>query len=111
MRKLVFAGLLTLLFSICLGYLMFFGPEEVVWHNKIREGNRLVSSIETYRQRHNYPPLSLAELGNGDAESHGFFYERCSESRYVVWFGTTLGESMSYDSSTQKWEPLNTSCR
>jgi len=44
-----------------------------------------------------------------DEERNRFFYETCGD-RYDLWFGTTLGRSMTYDSATRKWNSLNVVC-
>jgi len=55
-------------------------------------------------------PASMQELGVGPPEADRFFYEKCSETRFIVWFGTRLGESMTYDSAANNWQ-LNIVCR
>jgi hypothetical protein len=32
------------------------------------------------------------------------FYRKIGDNEYYVWFGTTLGESETYDSRIKKWE-------
>jgi len=93
------------------GYCEFFGPPEVVWRGEIRSGNKLVSRIESYRVAHGHLPSIQSELGADATEQDRIYYEKCSETRYVVWFGTELGESMSYDSGSGVWKPINIACR
>ena len=108
---LILAGGFILVALLALAYLWLFGLPDFVWLPEIHAGNRIVQKIEAYRQQHHRLPESLADVGVRDTESDKYSYEKCSEARYIVWFGTTLGESMSYDSRTFKWEPLNITCR
>ena len=75
----------------------------MVWCNEIREGNRLISDIEAFRRNPGHLPAELSEISNGVAEQERLFYQRCSQTPYIVWFGTTLGESMTYDSNSRNW--------
>ena len=68
-------------------------------------GNRLVAEVETFRKNNGRLPTSLSEIGHKDTEKGPLYYRKENESRYVIWFGTQLGESVTYDSQTQRWEP------
>jgi len=45
----------------------------------------------------------LEDVGFNDSDLN-VFYEKIGEAEYRVWFGTTLGESETYDSHTKSWE-------
>ena len=90
---------------------MLCAPGKVVWWQEIREGNALVGKVEAYRRGHHRLPASLEEAGISEPDSSRLFYEKCNDGRYVVWFGTSLGKSMSYSSETGNWVPLNIGCR
>jgi len=92
---------------IAFGALTLFGPDEVVWRREIRAGDELIQAIEAYRREHRFLPSSIEKTGLRDSDALRVFYEKCGDSRYLVWFGTTLGESMSYSSVTRKWESRN----
>jgi hypothetical protein len=94
-----------------LGYCAFFGPPEIVWRGQIRRANHLITQVESYRNTHGRLPSAISEVPGETAVQDRTFYERCSDARYVVWFGTTLGHSMSYDSATRNWTPLNIPCQ
>jgi hypothetical protein len=70
---------------------------------RIREGNRIVTKIESFRRDKGRLPNTLSEIGIEEKEEGPFYYEKKSEGKYVLWFGTTLGESVTYDSDTRKW--------
>jgi len=92
------------------GYMSLFGPEEFVWRDEIREGQELVVKVETFHQENHRLPESLEEVGIRDADSLRFNYEKCNNSEYLLSFGTTLGESMTYNPTKRKWEPFNRPC-
>jgi len=91
-------------------YFSVFGPDEFVWRGRIREGQELITRVESFRQEHHRLPESLEEAGIRDPDSLRVYYKKCDDSKYLVWFGTTLGESMTYNPVTRKWEPYNRPC-
>jgi len=68
-----------------------------VWRSQIREGNQLIAQIDAFARSHGSVPSGLAEVGVQATAPDHFFYERCDKTHYILWFGTTLGESMTYD--------------
>jgi hypothetical protein len=40
-----------------------------------------------------------------ETENGPIYYKKESDTEYVVWFGTQLGESVTYDSETKEWTP------
>ena len=69
------------------------------------EGGQLISKVESFRKDKGRLPETLAELGLKEREEGPLYYKRESESRYVIWFGTQLGESPTYDSERRAWTP------
>jgi hypothetical protein len=67
-------------------------------------GDQVVAGVEKFKQERGRLPNSLEELGVKSDESGPVFYEKKSESRYVVWYGTSLGESTTYDSEVRRWD-------
>jgi hypothetical protein len=72
--------------------------------SRVKEGNELIAKIERFRSEKGRLPASLAELGIKEKEEGPLYYSKRGESDYVVWFGTTLGESVTYDSRSKKWQ-------
>jgi type II secretory pathway pseudopilin PulG len=71
----------------------------------IDKGNEIVSMIEEYKVRKKRLPNSLEELGiNNENE---LFYNKWDSVNYMVWYGTTLGESVTYYSDSRKWEDID----
>lgn len=96
---------------LLIGCLTLFGPNALVWRTEINTGNRLIVKIDTFRQQRGHLPQSLSELNTDNIDLDKYFYQKCSDSRYLLWFGTQLGESMTYDSSSRSWRDINTTCR
>lgn len=46
--------------------------------------------------------MSLEDIGEKTSEEGPIYYEKRGD-QYLIWFGTTLGESRIYDSKTGKW--------
>ena len=68
------------------------------------EGDQLVRRIEVYRKKSGVLPPSLAAMGIAEVEEGPLYYQPKRDTAYVVWFGTTLGESMTYHSDTRQWQ-------
>ena len=102
-------GALLLMF-VSVVALFVFAPDRILYFREIRKGDRLVSAIEAYRRQNGRLPESTTKLVGRFSDDGQFYYEKCSDSDYVVWFGTTLGESMTYSSDTRLWEDFVVSC-
>ena len=103
----------TSILTIAVGALIaiaIFAPDSFVYSGEIKHGNEIVRSIDAFRKREGKLPASLSEVGISDQDQDRYFFQSCTNGRYIVWFGTRLGKSMSYDSATHKWEPFNLVC-
>jgi hypothetical protein len=87
-----------------------YAPDKVRWRGEISRGNDLVRQIENFRSLRGRLPDSLGELGAFEENQGKLFYEKCNRNHYIVWFGTTLGESITYDSADGRWDALNGPC-
>jgi hypothetical protein len=83
--------------------LFLYQPVWLFHWSDFRTGNEIVSRVEAFRARHNGAlPETLEQIGISDEDQ--VFYEKVDRHAYIVWFGTTLGESETYDSRTKKWD-------
>lgn len=91
--------------SICLVAAATFlrQPTWLFHWSDFRTGNRIIGRVEAFRQSHGRLPETLEEVGITEADLRGF-YRKTNDQEYIVWFGTSLGESESYDSRTGKWD-------
>ena len=92
--------------------LVFFSivPDKLIWGWEIHQANALVVKIKAFHHRQGKLPTSLRDVGMRDSEEGPFYYQKCSDTRFLVWFGTSLGESMTYDSSSDSWDAINHLC-
>jgi hypothetical protein len=70
-----------------------------------KSGNNLIVKIDEFRKSKGHLPNSLSEIGTEESESCPC-YCKTGESGYIIWYGTTLGESDTYDSQTKKWSEV-----
>jgi len=82
---------------------VFRWPDQLFHASEFRAGDQLVSKINSFKKAHGYLPETLDEIGIHDSDS-AVYYQRQSAGDYIVWFGTTLGESEVYHSETNKWD-------
>lgn len=74
------------------------------YSKKISNGNEIAQKVEKFRSEKGRLPNSLVEIGIVENESGPIYYKKESESKYILWFGSELGESVTYDSETKKWK-------
>jgi len=101
MKRLPFLAISTLTFTIIIA--ACWGP------SKRDASNIAISKIDEFRKVKGRLPDSLSEAGVQDDESCPC-YCKTGDHSYLVWYGTTLGESDTYDSETRKWSPGNRAC-
>ncbi|QQS41431.1 MAG: hypothetical protein IPM63_00315 [Acidobacteriota bacterium] len=70
---------------------------------KRAQGDDLIVKIEEFRANNGRLPEDLAELGIEERLEGPVFYEKIGSDSYEVWYGTSLGESMIYDSKDREW--------
>lgn len=70
----------------------------------IKQGNKLVEKVEEYKKDTGKLPSELKDLGIKETMEGPLFYEKKDSINYIIWFGTTLGESMIYYSDTKEWD-------
>ena len=73
----------------------------------IKTGNQLVTRIRTYKNVNGTLPATLKDIGIEETEEGPIYYRKENESKYILWFGDGLGESVTYDSESNKWRPVD----
>jgi hypothetical protein len=101
MKRSLFLAVAALVFTIIISGC--WGP------SKREAGNIAISKIEEFGKVKGRLPYSLSEAGARDDESCPC-YCKTGDGSYLVWYGTKLGESDTYDSETRKWSPGNRAC-
>ena len=106
-RVLLIAGTVVVGLA-ALAVVTFSAPTEPGWTSQIwyraeyRASSDLIERVEDFRRREGRLPASLGDLGVLESEECPC-YRRISTADYRVWFGTVLGESLTYDSGAQAW--------
>ncbi len=73
-------------------------------NTKIKAGNEIVNKIENFKKDKGKLPETLSEIGIEEKEEGPIYYRKKSETKFVLRFGTTLGESVTYNSNTKEWK-------
>jgi len=73
-------------------------------HSKQTEGEAVVVKVGQFHVSKNRLPKTLSEIGINETEEGPIYYKQLSETRYQVWYGSSLGESVTYDSDRKTWE-------
>ncbi|HLM02737.1 MAG TPA: hypothetical protein VK400_16915 [Pyrinomonadaceae bacterium] len=76
----------------------------VFFQSKQKQAIAIIEKIEGFKVKENRLPNSLSEIGVAETEEGPIYYRKISETRYEVWYGTKLGESVTYDSERKTWE-------
>lgn len=71
---------------------------------KLEQAKEIVAKVEKFKVEKDRLPNSLSEIGIIETEAGPIYYKKATESKYIVWFGKDLGESITYDSDTKKWK-------
>jgi hypothetical protein len=91
-----------ILITVALGVIAFLlVPDRA--HRLMRQAEPIQASLESYRQQHGHYPDSISQIGLVEREEGPLYYQRESESSYILWFGTTLGESVTFNSTDRRW--------
>ena len=93
--------MLVVFVGLTLG-LFLWQPVWLFHHYDFRTGNEIVSRVEVFRASNGRLPETLKEVGMDDQVK--VFYQKISDDEYCVWFGTTLGESDTFNSRTKEWK-------
>lgn len=71
---------------------------------RVRQGNIVVDKVELFRSQKDKLPNSLDEIGVTETESGPIYYEKKSETGYILRFGKESSESVTYDSESKQWK-------
>lgn len=71
--------------------------------SKMKIAQNLINQIEEYYHVKGFYPKSLEDLGLKESEEGPIYYKNVDNKYYILWFGTTVGESKEYDCRTKHW--------
>ncbi|MCK4260902.1 MAG: hypothetical protein KAX49_18135 [Halanaerobiales bacterium] len=92
---------LSFIILICLAIYIFF---QCTYIFEYQEAKKIINHVENFHSSVGRYPNSLEEIGIKESEDNTVYYEKVSEDHYIIWFGTTVGESRVYDSKRKTWE-------
>ena len=90
---------------VAIALLPYLACQRIRNNSLINTGNQIVTKIQAYKNEHSRFPSSLKDLGIEEKLEGPIYYQKESESKYILWFGDGLGESVTYDSESNKWQP------
>jgi hypothetical protein len=102
-RRVKYITMALPLVVICFALLVWMSPDRITHRNEFKTGDMIVRRVESFKNEHRRLPVDIDELGIPEAESLRVYFQKESADHYVVWFGTTLGESIVYDSVQKSW--------
>jgi hypothetical protein len=98
--------LLRLLFVASMVLLIFVAALTIApqWRQTelMRQSEPIHEALKAYHLKHGSYPDALDQIGIPSREEGPIYYQRESSS-YLLWFGTSLGESRTYHSSEGYW--------
>ncbi len=103
LRKLSPLWSIALVLTIFAGLLFLFEPVWLFRHSDFEVGKQIISRVEAFRATHGHLPDTLKDVGMNE-DDRRVYYRKDGDTHYIIWFGTTLGESETYNSDTKKWE-------
>ena len=98
MKSLLFIA--TLIITIPLSSCSYFREQSLK-----NEANQIIVKLENFKKENNRLPDSLSGIGIEEKEEGPIYYRKTGDATYKIWFGTSLGESVTYDSEKRKWSP------
>lgn len=72
-----------------------------------KEGEEFASKVKSFQKEHSRLPYSIDEVPITKPLNPRLCYDTLNSTDFMVWYGTTLGESCTYHSSTKAWDATN----
>jgi hypothetical protein len=92
--------------SVVLGFVLVMAPSRwptTFCRSQMRQARRDIAAVDSFRVKYNRLADTLSEAGVSESDPESVFYQNQEKDKYIIWFGTTLGESATYESSTKQW--------
>lgn len=71
--------------------------------DKQAKAEAVLAQIETFQAQNHRLPQNLTEMGLPETESGPIYYDKKTDDRFLLWYGTDLGASRTYDSALGEW--------
>lgn len=104
-KKILFIGIFVI-FLLFITYVILSFTGVIREFRLKRESEPMIEKIEEYKIKNGFYPKRISDVGFPEPDESGpIFYDlRDSNRAYIVSFGMELGESVTYDSKTKKWD-------
>lgn len=100
-RKIIFIIISVIL--IACGYIIYVNKHRD--YRLMRYGDAIVIKVDKYKYINGRLPNSLREIGVIEKDgADAIYYLKQDSVNYMLWYGVSLGESMTYYSDSKKWE-------
>ncbi|QCX39564.1 hypothetical protein FF125_14355 [Aureibaculum algae] len=90
-------------FKIFICVLLFIACSCSVENDREKYAKTIIEKVEKFKTQKNRLPKNVSEIGLIELENSKAFYEKTTDSTYIVWFGLSLGESKIFNSTTKEW--------
>ena len=71
-------------------------------YSERKASNEIIAKVEQFKKSTGRLPEALSDIGLKENDSCPCYCKTSNDS-YIVWYGTTLGESDTFDSRTRNW--------
>lgn len=101
MKRVIIIALILVISSALIYFLLHRNSREDILKKR---GDELIEKIEKYKFEQGVLPDNLAAIGVNETDDFPLYYQKYDSLNYIIWFGTSLGESITYFSDSKRWE-------
>jgi|ERR1035437_2618554 hypothetical protein len=108
MKRKILIGFFLVVFALFCFWFFYLRTERD--NRLIKQGNEIVKKIDDFKIKNGRLPNLLNEIDVKEKEgADAIYYQKETNSayEYIIWFGTSLGESKIYYSDSKKWKDFN----
>lgn len=96
--------IISILFTLFIVWFIFL--KDIPSQRLMKEGSEVIQKIEIFKTQNKRLPNALSELGIVESESDRIFYEKRTDTYYVVYFNIGFDDIKAYHSDSKKWEDV-----
>ena len=105
LRNIFLVALLCLFFLV---YILYINSDfKIEYKKEIANGNKMIELISEYEKKNNRLPNKKTDfIPKEEINKYEIYYYEFHEFYYVLFFGTTLGEGIYYNSLYGEWSDV-----